>query len=209
MGSSIGFYGIISDPLVGWVPMAEIMVACGVRWIQLRMKGAEPDQRLEVARQLRACIPPDHHFVVNDHPELALAVGADGVHLGQGDMPIAQARIILGAGALIGLSTHSPAQVREACCQGPSYIGMGPVFATGTKLDAEPTIGPDGLAKMASLATTPAVAIGGIRLDRVAEVAAAGADGLCAVGPVNRSASPKAVITEFQRRYAEALPRGR
>jgi thiamine-phosphate pyrophosphorylase len=206
MGGSIGFYGIISDPMVGWVPMAEIMVAQGVQWIQLRMKHADPARRLAVARQVRAVVPSGHHFVVNDHPELAKAVGADGVHLGRDDMPIARARAILGPRVLIGLSTHSPEQVRDACALVPAYIGMGPVFATGTKPDAEPALGLEGLRIMAALATVPAVAIGGIGLDRVAEVGVAGARSLCAVGPVNRSPAPGDVIAEFQRLLAGSPP---
>jgi thiamine-phosphate pyrophosphorylase len=205
MNDSIGFYGIISDPRVGWVPMAEIMVAAGVRWIQLRMKQADPADRIAVAREVRSRIPAGHRFIVNDHPELARAVGADGVHLGQGDMPLARARAILGPGFLLGLSTHSVSQVHEASALGPAYIGLGPVFDTGTKLDAEPTIGLGGLAAMASVASVPTVAIGGITLDRVAAVCAAGVGGLCAVGPVNRSEDPRTVILAFQRRLGACL----
>ncbi len=199
MGFEIGFYGIISEPVVGWVAMADAMVACGVRWIQLRMKHGSPAERLAVARAVRARIPVDFHYIVNDHPALALQVGADGVHLGQGDLSLEQAREVLGSTALIGLSTHSPDQVRSACALQPAYIGMGPVFGTTTKLDAEASIGLAGLASMARVATVPAVAIGGISGSRVAAVMDAGVDGFCAVGPVNASREPAAVIRSLLR----------
>ncbi len=203
MVSDIGFYGIISQPRVGWVRMAEVMVERGVRWIQLRMKQGDPGERLRVAAAVRQVIPAGFHMIVNDLPELALEVGADGVHLGQDDASYARAREILGPGALIGLSTHSPDQVRAACDLNPSYLGMGPVFATLTKVDAEPTIGPGGLEAMVALASVPAVAIGGIGLARVLSVEATGVQGFCAVGPVNDAQRPGAVIAAFQRSFRD------
>jgi len=199
MISPIGFYGIISDPAVGWGPMADCMVAQGVRWIQLRMKGGSNADRRRVAADLRDCIPVGVHYIVNDDPELAREVGADGVHLGQGDGSLERARAILGPHAIIGLSTHTSAQVRVCCALRPTYIGLGPVFSTATKLDADPTIGVTGLKGMVAVATVPAVAIGGIDLGRAASVMGAGVQGLCAVGPVNRSEDPGAVIAAFQR----------
>lgn len=189
-----GFYGIISDPVIGWVPMARLMVAQGVHVIQLRAKGMEQGAMLRLARQVRAVIPPDRLFIVNDHPAVALQAGADGVHLGQGDGSYAAARCLLGAASVIGLSTHTAAQVEAACALGPSYIGVGPVFATRTKADAEAVIGLDGLAALCALATVPTVAIGGITLDRLGAVAAAGPTAWCAVGVVNDSAAPESLL---------------
>jgi thiamine-phosphate pyrophosphorylase len=197
MPASIGFYGIISDPAAGWVPTAEHMVRCGVTWIQLRMKGGTAGERLRIASELRRCVPRGHRLIINDDARLAEAVGADGVHLGQGDMDIDEARAILGPGALVGLSTHSLPQLEAACERGPDYVGMGPVFPTGTKLDAEPCIGLDGLARMVAHSTVPSVAIGGIGLERVRAVMGTGVGGLCAVGPVCRSRQPAAIIDAF------------
>ncbi len=199
MKEPMGYYGIISDPVIGWVPMARVMVARGVRWIQLRMKAGEPAERLAVARAVRAVITGPSVYIVNDEPELAKLAGADGVHLGQDDGPVAHARAILGPRALIGLSTHSVQQVRDGCALSPSYLGMGPVFPTDTKADAEPCIGLDGLAAMAAVSTLPAVAIGGIRLAQASAVMGAGVQGLCAVGGVNRSAQPAVDIAALQR----------
>jgi thiamine-phosphate pyrophosphorylase len=204
MGSEIGFYGIISEPVVGWERLARIMVEEGVEWIQLRMKRGSAEERRAVAEALRRVIPAGHRFIVNDDPHLAAAVGADGVHLGQDDGGIAWARGLLGSEAIVGLSTHSPAQVARACALQPSYIGMGPVFPTSTKADAEPRIGLDGLRAMARLTTVPGVAIGGIGLAEVPAVCAAGAGGLCAVGPVNSSEDPAAVIRAFRAAITDA-----
>jgi thiamine-phosphate pyrophosphorylase len=198
MNTSIGLYGIISDPLLGWAAMAEAMVACGVGWIQLRMKEGTPVERYRVACAVRERVPASAMFIVNDDPSLAVRVGADGVHLGQRDGSVARARAIMGPAAIIGLSTHSVEQVRAACGQGPDYLGMGPVFPTATKADAEPCIGLEGLRAMAAVSTLPAVAIGGIGLDQAAAVMAAGVQGLCAVGPVNASAEPSATIRAFR-----------
>jgi len=199
MISPIGFYGIISDPAVGWGPMADCMVALGVRWIQLRMKGGSRADRRRIAVDLRARIPAGFHYIVNDDPQLALEVGADGVHLGQGDGSLERARSILGPHAIIGLSTHTSEQVRACCALRPTYIGMGPVFSTATKLDADPTIGVAGLKELVAVATVPAVAIGGIDLRRAVSVMGSGVQGLCAVGPVNISEDPGSVIAAFQR----------
>jgi len=192
-----GFYGILSEPAIGWVPLARLMVARGVRTIQLRAKGFGERDLLALAREVRAVIPPDRIFIVNDHPRVALEVGADGVHLGQQDGSLAAARRLLGAEAIIGLSTHNLAQVEAANALQPSYIGVGPVFTTATKADAEPVIGLAGLASLCARATVPTVAIGGIGVAEVGAVLAAGPDALCAVGAVNGSLSPSPLLAEI------------
>ena len=189
-----GFYGILSDPIVGWVPLARLLVARGVQVIQLRAKGMEAGAQVRLAREVRAVIPPDRTFIVNDHPQVALESGADGVHLGQGDGSYAAARRLLGPAAVIGLSTHTAEQVAAACALDPTYIGVGPVFSTRTKLDAEPVIGLDGLAALCARATVPTVAIGGIGPAQVGAVLAAGAHALCSVGAVNASEAPDLVL---------------
>ncbi len=199
-----GFYGILSKPVVGYPELAAIMVAEGVQTLQLRMKGVPTSVVLDVARQVRAVIPPGRMFIVNDSPELALAAGADGVHLGQDDAQLAHARRVLGPTAVVGLSTHSVEQVRAANALDPSYIGIGPVFATTTKPDAEPVIGLEGLADMCAASSVPTVAIGGIRRERLTEVLGAGARGFCVVGAVNMARNPapliRALLTASERR---------
>ena len=194
-----GFYGILTDPVVGYRRLASVMVECGVEVIQLRMKEVAAADVVETARALRKIIPPGVLFVVNDHPEIAREVGADGVHLGQDDMPFDAARAILGPDAVIGLSTHNPEQTRAACALGPSYIGVGPVFATPTKKNPDPVIGLDGMRQMLELATVPAIVLGGIDHDNVAQVLDAGARNICAVRCINRSGDPTAELGRMQR----------
>lgn len=189
-----GFYGILSEPRVGYPRLAELMVERGVRIIQLRMKHAEKAEVLEVGRTLRTIIPTGHLFVVNDDPAVARDVGADGVHLGQRDAPYNQARELLGPDAVIGLSTHNRDETTRACSTGADYIGVGPVFSTTTKGDPDPVIGLDGLTKLLAVATVPAVAIGGITPSNAAAVLAAGARNFCAVGCVNNTDRPDEVL---------------
>ena len=186
----IGFYGILTNPVVGYERLAEVMVERGVRIIQLRMKDAPADEVLATARRLREIIPPGVTFIVNDSPEIALESGADGVHLGQDDMPYGEARKIVGPDAVIGLSTHNPAQTTAACALEPHYIGVGPVFATPTKVNPDPVIGLGGMREMLSIATVPAVVLGGIDHDNLAEVLSAGAQNVCAVRCINHSEDP-------------------
>jgi thiamine-phosphate pyrophosphorylase len=189
-----GFYGILSEPRAGYPRLTELMVERGVRIIQLRMKHADRAEILEVGRILRTIIPSDNLFIVNDDPAVARDVGADGVHLGQHDAPYDQTRELLGPDAVIGLSTHNPEETARACSIGADYIGVGPVFTTTTKADPDPVIGLDGLTKLLSLATVPAVAIGGISPSNAAAVLAAGARILTAVGCVNQSDRPAEVL---------------
>ncbi len=201
-----GFYGILTDPDMGYEPLARLMVQRGVRYIQLRMKGVPRGEVRQMAQRLRPIITSPSLFIVNDDPHIAAEVGADGVHLGQDDMPLAEARAIVGPGAVIGLSTHNPDQVRAACALEPDYIGMGPVYATPTKAIPDPVLGLDGLAEMLALATVPAVAIGGIDLDNAPDVLEAGARNLCAVRCITRAedagASLDAMIAMIDRARA-------
>lgn len=190
----IGLYGILTDPVVGYERLAEIMVRKGLRIIQLRVKGAPRAEVVAIARRVRAVVPPGVAFIVNDDPEIAVEVGAAGVHLGQGDLPYADARRIVGDAAIVGLSTHNPAQTEAACALGPDYIGVGPVFATPTKRIPDPAIGLDGMRRMLAIATVPAVVLGGIDHGNAAAVVAAGAENLCAVRCVNGSPEPGAEI---------------
>jgi len=190
----IGLYGILTDPVVGYERLAEIMVEKGLCVIQLRIKDAPRAEVVAVALKVRAIVPPGVSFVVNDDPEIAMEVGADGVHLGRDDMPYEDARRLMGEAAVIGLSTHDPEQTAAACALRPDYIGVGPVFATPTKRIPDPVIGLDGMRRMLALATVPAVAIGGIDHGNAADVVAAGARNLCAVRCINGAPNPAAEI---------------
>lgn len=160
------------------VEMAHLALKAGIRWIQYRDKDRDRRAFLATAMSLRgltrqygAC------FIVNDYPDIALIVDADGVHLGQDDMPMAEARRIMGRQKIIGISTHSLKDAVAANASGADYIGFGPVFATRTK-DAGDPKGTEMLGRIVRKVDVPVVAIGGIRLSRLGDVMSAGA---CAV----------------------------
>ncbi|MDJ0761742.1 MAG: thiamine phosphate synthase [Myxococcota bacterium] len=186
-----GFYGILTNPAVGYEPLAALMVAHGVRVIQLRMKEVPRQEIIAVAKALRPIITGDALFIVNDDPETAAAVGADGVHIGQDDMPYEDARAIVGPDAIVGISTHTPAQTTAACALNPDYIGIGPVYATPTKKNPDPPIGIDGMQAMLSLATVPSVVLGSIDDKTAPEVLKAGAENICCVRYINQSPHPE------------------
>ncbi len=132
---------------------------------------------VQAARSRRAVL------IINDHADIAAAVDADGVHLGQDDLPAKAARKLLGGTKLIGISTHSPEQAQTAAADGADYIGFGPVFATGTK-DAGPVQGVDELRRIRDLVAIPILAIGGITRETAAFAAAAGADGIAVISAI-------------------------
>lgn len=200
MKTNFGFYGILTTPKMGYEALAEIMVRHRVKYIQLRMKETPDEVVVDMARRLRAIIGGDSLFIVNDRPDIALEVGADGVHIGQDDTPYDQVRQMMGPDRIVGLSTHNPDQTSAACglCPLPDYIGVGPVFATPTKKTPDPVIGLDGMQTMLKKATLPAVAIGGIDLDNLVDVLDHGAKNLCAVRCVNQADDPGTVIQHFQ-----------
>ena len=180
-----GLYGMIDLPGRG-VPagrLANWLLDGGARVLQLRMKGATAAAMLAVLDELRPlCKRREALLIVNDRLDVALAGGAAGVHLGQDDLPLAAARRIVSPGFIIGVSTHNVAQAKEA--QGADYIGFGPCFATATKENPDPVVGLVELAKVCKLGV-PVVAIGGIGLDRVQEVARAGAAAAAIIAAVN------------------------
>ena len=137
-------------------------------------------------------------LVVNDRCDLAMAVEADGVHLGQEDLPIAYARQLLGPDKIIGLSTHTVAQVREAGTGQPDYIGFGPIFHTATKADHDPVVGLEGLRAARSLTTLPMFAIGGITAASSGQVMAAGADGVAVISAILTAPDIGLAIRNFQ-----------
>lgn len=179
----------------------------GARVLQVRIKPrgasvpAAAADLVRIARMARrVCDEAGAALVVNDRLDIALAVRADAVHLGQTDLPIADARRIAGDRLAIGLSTHDLDQVARACAAGADYLGFGPVFATSTKQDPDPVQGLAGLAEAVRAAgQVPVVAIGGITPDQAAAVYATGAAAICAIGAVNEAADVGAAARSFQR----------
>ena len=201
-----GLYAIIDVDACGArspIDIAAAVLEGGAAMLQLRAKRSSDEEVRALGHQLRAlCTRAGVPFVLNDRPELAFELHADAVHLGQHDMPIAEARALLGAltrgrqdqrhGELqIGISTHSLAQASAAQDAGADLIGFGPVFATQSKEQPDPVVGLAALAEVVSLARIPVVAIGGIDLSNVASVAQTGAPWAAVIGALCRATDPK------------------
>ena len=163
----------------------------GAQAVQLREKALSPRDTLPLARRLRAeTEAAGALFFLNDRLDLALAVRADGVHLGPDDLPVAAARRIAPPRFLIGYSADDPAAARAAIADGADYIGCGAVFPTSTKRDAGQAVGLEGLARVVQAVDAPVVAIGGIALERAAAVFRAGAAGCAVVSAVMAAPDP-------------------
>ncbi|HXU72225.1 MAG TPA: thiamine phosphate synthase [Polyangia bacterium] len=185
-----GLYGMIDLPVEAAtsdtaLALAGALVDGGARIMQLRVKGADARDLLSLARVMAPwCRAREVAFVVNDRLDVALAAGADGVHLGQDDLPAAAARPLVPAGFTIGVSTHDEDQARAALAHA-DYIAFGPCFTTSSKRNPDPVVGLERLARVCAFATRPVVAIGGIDLNTVADVARAGASAAAIIRAVN------------------------
>lgn len=156
----------------------------GVTLVQYRAKTASSAEMYNEALQLKAlCDSFKVPLIINDRLDIAMAVGAAGVHLGQDDLPCAAARRILGEEYLIGVSAHNPAEAKAALQSGADYLGCGAVFGTATKADVK-KLGTDGLAAICKAKGLPVVGIGGVTADNYREVRAAGADGAAIVSGI-------------------------
>ena len=198
-------YAIV-DPLdTGREPaaLAAALLRGGARLVQLRWPGASARELLAAALAIRPLArAAGALFLVNDRPDVARAAEAEGVHLGQDDLPVAAARRVLGAGRLIGVSTHDPGQARAAEAAGADYLGVGPVYATATKPDA---LAPRGLALVSAVRAAvrcPLVAIGGITPETAAAVRAAGADAVAMIGALVRAPDPEAAVRDVLARLS-------
>ena len=168
------------------VGRAQSLIAAGVRIVQLRAKNKTAREAYELGVTLRE-LTHEHDvlFAVNDRPDLAAAVGADILHLGQDDLPPAAARQLFDG--VIGLSTHNLEQIAAANGQPIQYIGFGPVFSTATKENPDPVTGVAGLAAAVRASHVPVVAIGGITLDNIHEVWEAGATSAALISALGKS----------------------
>lgn len=205
MGSlkNASLYGILD---LGYVTAAEApamagqMLAGGVQVLQLRAKKATDEDILALAR-LVAPLCRDHGvpFILNDHPELVQEAGADGAHVGQDDMTVARARKLAGAGAIIGMSTHSVTQATAAAEAEPDYIGFGPLFATPTKPDYTP-IGLADIREVHRLVTIPIFCIGGVKLENLPTVLSAGARRVVVVSGILQAPDVRAYCEDLRRK---------
>lgn len=199
---------LISTPIV---PFAENLATSGVKLMQLRDKRTSAGQVFAVSKELAAALcPAGVKFIVNDRPDIAAISGASGVHVGQDDLAPEDARRIVGTAGWVGVSTHNLEQFREANATSADYIAVGPIFPTASKENPDPVVGLALLREVRTLTTKPLVAIGGITLERAADVFRAGADSvavirdlICAADPARRAqeylAVAEAVVPERPR----------
>ena len=202
-----GLYAITDSsirPELSNIEIARRVLAGGAGILQLRGKGLSSRELLELAREIRELTrKAGATFIVNDRADIAILSDADGVHLGQDDLPIAEARKILGREKLIGISTHNLDQALKAEQEGSDYIGFGPVFGTKTKADAEEAKGIEALKEVKKKVSIPVIAIGGINLENLKEVIDAGADGVAVISAIVKAEN----IEETTKRFIEAFKR--
>jgi len=190
--TTLKFYFITDDHAPNLSPLDQIRIAlsAGATIVQYRHKSFAIDDYHLAATIGDLCRQNKVPFLINDHVLLAKALGADGVHLGQGDASPGLARQILGTAAIIGLSVSNRKELQQSSLADCDYIGTGPAFATRTKSDVKPVRGPTGLVRIAEVSPLPMVAIGGITADTVASCFQAGADGVAVISFITRAADP-------------------
>ena len=196
-----GLYLILDPAVAGSRPLEEIArqaLRQGIRTFQLRVKTPETGVLYELASRLAPVIQAAGGMVIiNDRCDVALAVGADGVHLGQEDLPVAEARALMGPQRIIGLSTHTLAQALEAEAEGADYLGFGPIFPSSTKSNPEPVVGIEQLREVRSRVGLPIVAIGGINAGNIRAVFDAGSEAPAVLSAVLAAPDPVRAIADL------------
>ncbi|HPO52680.1 MAG TPA: thiamine phosphate synthase [bacterium] len=192
-----GYYFITDSSLTrnGIIEDIRCALRAGVKIFQYREKNKSALAMYQEGMEIRNLIK-DGIFIINDRLDIALAVDADGVHIGQDDLPVSITRRLLGDKKIIGVTVHSCEQAIEAEKNGANYLAVSPVFKTATKPDAQSPVGLKVLAEVRAAVSVPVVAIGGITLENAPSVIKAGADAVCAISAVLKS---KDVFTEIQK----------
>ena len=175
----------------------------GVTAVQLREKECSAREFVEVARKLKEILAPlTIPLIINDRADVALAVGADGVHVGQSDMDCGDLRTLLGPDAIIGLSVETPEHAERSAALPVDYLGVGPIFSSPTKPDAAPAWGLEKLSELRRRTPQILVAIGGINAGNAREVIAAGANGIAVVSAICAAADPEQAAHDLRRRVS-------
>jgi thiamine-phosphate pyrophosphorylase len=181
---------------------AQGLAEAGVRLLQYRHKSACTRELYESSKRLSALlVPKGVTLIVNDRADVAFLAGASGVHVGQEDLEAEAARSVIGPGKLVGVSTHNREQFQRATATSVDYIAVGPIFPTVTKENPDPVVGTEFIRQMRPLTDKPIVAVGGITLQRAAEVIQAGADSVAVISDVLRAPDPG----ERARQYLDLL----
>ena len=201
-------YAIIDPAQAEGRPTTEIaaeLLAAGVRLIQLRDKHASSGELYSSAQKIAECVrEAGGLFIVNDRADVVRAMDADGVHLGQDDLPVESARTLLGLDKMIGYSTHVLEQVREADRSSADYIAFGPVFMTRSKENSELVVGLEGLRAARKITRKPLVAIGGITLENARAVIEAGANSVAVISALVGAPDIRSRAEEFLEQVASA-----
>lgn len=206
-GNISGLYVITTEsPQRSHIDIAKASIEAGVSFIQYRDKNASTRKLFETALKLREITRKARtKLIINDRVDIALAVKADGVHLGQDDMPLEHARDILGDRYIIGISTSCLEEAMEAERGGADYIGLGPIYPTPSKDDAGSPIGIEGLMAARESVDIPIVAIGGLTADNIEQVVSAGSDGIAVISAVASALD----MAEASRRLNELIERAK
>jgi thiamine-phosphate pyrophosphorylase len=182
----------------GMLNLIAEAVAGGATLVQLRAKTWRSRDLFEAGLEARRLLKARHiPLIINDRADIALAVGSDGVHLGQEDLPAREARRILGKGKIIGVSASTVAEALSAEEGGADYIGAGPVFSTSSKGNLPPFVGIKGIRKIRAAVKIPVLAIGGITAANAGRVISAGADGVAVISAIARSSDPRRAASEL------------
>ncbi len=190
--------------------IATKLIDAGVRLLQYRAKSASARDTLETAKQLaQIARSANVTFLLNDRPDIAHLAQADGVHVGQEDLTVEQARSIVGPDRWVGVSTHNRQQFAQAAATSADYVAIGPIFATTSKANPDPVVGLDLLRELRPLTKKPIVAIGGIRLEHAAEVIEAGADSVAVISDILKAPDPAQQARQFIHRLDAAHPPAR
>lgn len=202
MSAVLGRLHVLTDARGGPAALAAVerAVAAGAPVVQVRAKDCTDRVLFDFARAVVAiCAGTGTTCLVNDRVDVALAVGADGTHLGADDLPVAAARRVAGPGHLIGGTAREPVRARQLVAEGADYLGVGPAYPTTTKTGLPDALGPAGIAAVAGAVDVPVIAIGGVTAARVPELLTAGAFGVAVVGAVTGAADPGAATRELLR----------
>jgi thiamine-phosphate pyrophosphorylase len=185
------------------VEFEKRLMEAGARLFQYRNKTAPAREVLQASQALGITAQQEgSSFVVNDRPDIARLAWANGVHVGQDDLDVAEARAIVGSDAIVGISTHNIEQFKAAADTDADYLAVGPVFETRSKEKADPVVGLELIREARKLTSKPIVAIGGITLERATEVIAAGADSVAVISDILAAKNPAARVKQ----YLEILP---
>lgn len=178
--------------------LISLVLDAGVPCVQVRAKDCSDRQRYEISeRAVKLCHEAGATCIINDRVDIALAVGADGAHVGPEDLTVGVARRLLGEGPTLGASARIAADAHKAVAAGASYLGVGPCYPTSTKDGLPNPIGAAGLAAVAAAVALPVLAIGGVTVDRIPELLEAGAYGIAVVGAIAMASDPAAAARQL------------